>query len=107
MPPTFVQEVNDVSLVVNSSDVRSGADLGLVSFNCTIDSQPLANIEWSYVNNSRVSIQTDRQGLVRQLSTLRISSVEFGDKGVFTCSAMSPVGSNSSSGNLSVFGKFF
>lgn len=103
-----MQEVNNVFFVENSSDVRSGADLGLAAtFFCTVDSQPLADIQWSYVNDSRVSVQTDRQGLVRQLSTLRISSVQFGDEGVFTCSAVSPFGSKSSSGNLGVFGKFF
>ena len=102
MPP-IVEPVDDNIFVLNSTFVRSRADLGLTAtFTCTVNSQPTATIEWSYDLNVSVSIQTVT---LRQVSTLTIPSVDIGDQGEFTCRATSPYGSVTSTANLGVFGK--
>ena len=106
VPPTLVEEVADNFFVLNSSNVRSGDDSDLLAaFRCIVDSQPPATIEWSYFNNSRITIETVQENSLRQISTLGISSVDIVDQGVFTCTATSPYGSISSSANLRVFGE--
>ena len=106
VPPILVEEVADIFFVLNSSNVRSGDDSDLMAaFMCIVDSQPPATIEWSYVNNSTITIETVQENSLRQISTLRVSSVDIGDQGVFTCTATSPYGSISSSANLRIFGE--
>ena len=101
-----MEPVDDNIFVLNSTFVRSGADLGLMAtFTCTVNSQPTATIEWSYDLNVSVSIQTVNQSTLRQVSTLTIPSVDIGDQGEFTCRATSPYGSVTSTANLGVFGK--
>ena len=95
-----------MNFVLNSSSVRSGSVSGLqATFTCVVDSWPPAQVEWSYINSSRISIETSRPSPQRQVSTLTVSSVELGDQGVFTCNATSQFGSISSSANLDIFGE--
>ena len=108
--PTFVQEVVDVNFVANSSSVRSGGAFGQDAvFTCTVDSWPLASIEWSYpdaIGGSRVSIVLNQSDPTRQESTLTFDSVDLEDDDTsFTCSATSEFGSISSTGTLGIFGE--
>ena len=106
--PRFVQEVVDMELTINSSTARSGGGTELfVTFTCTVDSQPLAELTWFYNTTiePRISILSDVPSPERQVSTLTLSNVQFGDQGEFTCNATSPYGSISSSAILSIFGE--
>jgi hypothetical protein len=113
LPPRFIQEPVDVSLVTNSSRIRSGGSVGLdTTFSCTVQSQPLTPIEWSYTNlngedaidDLRISIENDPSLQLRQVeSVLTLSSAQFEDQGVFGCSATSPFGSLYSSAYLNIF----
>ena len=109
MAPTFIREVVDQNIVINSSTARSVGNSGqTANFVCIVDSQPLANITWSYESfaDSRISIMTDRPIQERQVSVLTLFAVQFGDQGQFICNAISPYGSISSTADLNIFGKY-
>ena len=98
-----------MNFVANSSSVRSGSAFGEdVTFTCTVDSWPLASVNWSYNGglDSRISTQTSQPSSIRQVSTLTFLSVEQEDDGSsFTCTATSQYGVITSSGSIGIFGE--
>ena len=105
--PTLIEGPSDQILIINSTTARYGG--GLVTFRCIVDSQPQADITWSYadgnISDPRISVSTSDEGQGRQRSILTFMYVKLSDQGRFTCNVESPYGNITSTATLSVFGK--
>ena len=83
------------------------------SFICQADGEPLPTISW-YFNgaplNERDTVKymiSERQMLNFSTEILTIMSVQSSDVGTYTCNAMSVLSSDTSSGVLTINGKFY
>jgi len=83
-------------------------------FTCQATGIPIPNISW-YFNGAPVEDTITVKYMVSEMSfnpttknsTLRVINVESSDSGTYTCKAVNSISSDTSSGVLSIDGKFF
>ena len=73
-------------------------------FSCQADGEPVPTISWYF--NSTVLEQANTTKFIITNNTLQIVNVESSDVGTYTCNATNVVSSDTSSGVLTVNGKF-
>ena len=97
--PTFIVQVMD--------DTENEG--GIASFTCQVIGEPVPTISW-YFNVVPVDVTNTVKYVVLSTSPgrsiLRINNVQSSDVGTYTCNATNVVSSDTSSGVLTVNGKF-
>ena len=86
-------------------------------FECAVLAFPMHSVQWSFTNNfgdTAVIIDTDGVNDTKyevgtglfSFGQLTIRDVQYEDRGVYTCTAINVIGSDSASANLTVHGMF-
>ena len=86
-------------------------------FECAVLAFPMHSVQWSFTNSlgdTAVIIDTDGMNSTKyevgtglfSFGQLTITDVQYEDRGVYTCTAINVIGSDSASANLTVHGKF-
>ena len=113
VPPMFLIEPEEVTLVKSRSSVLSNDTSDLAEFNCSVFSIPGAMITWRFITSlgnditedPRINITFMYDGDYQVSSNLTFTEVQFRDRGNVTCTAESVSGTISSTTQLSIYGK--